>query len=146
MATTTDQPAHLRSLSPAAAEVLGEYEIADGAAVRAAVDRARGATDGWAGLGFRGRRACLLAWKRTIAARIEELAALIAAETGKPSGDAVLEVMLAVEHLDWAARNAERVLRRRRVRSGLLAANQAASLEYRPLGVVGVIGPWNYPV
>jgi len=146
MAIAADRTAHVRSLSPATAEVLGEYEIADDAAVRAAVARARGATDWWTGLGFRGRQARLLAWKRTIAARIEELAALIAAETGKPSGDAALEVMLAVEHLDWAARNAERVLRRRRVRSGLLAANQAATLEYRPLGVVGAIGPWNYPV
>ncbi|MFI7545022.1 aldehyde dehydrogenase family protein [Actinoplanes sp. NPDC049599] len=146
MATTTDRPAHLRSLSPTTAEVLGEYEIADDNAVRAAVARARAATEGWTGLGFRGRRARLLAWKHTIAAGLEELAALIAAETGKPVGDAVLEVMLAVEHLHWAARNAGRVLRRRRVRSGLLAANQAATLEYRPLGVVGAIGPWNYPV
>jgi aldehyde dehydrogenase (NAD+) len=38
------------------------------------------------------------------------------------------------------------VLGLRRVPSGLLAANQAAMLEYQPLGVVGVIGPWNYPV
>ena len=34
----------------------------------------------------------------------------------------------------------------RRVRSGLISINQAATLEYQPLGVVGVIGPWNYPV
>ena len=49
-------------------------------------------------------------------------------------------------HIDWAARHARRVLRPRRVRSGLAAINQAATVEYQPLGVVGVIGPWNYPV
>jgi acyl-CoA reductase-like NAD-dependent aldehyde dehydrogenase len=38
------------------------------------------------------------------------------------------------------------VLRPRRVRPGLVAINMAATLEYQPLGVVGVIGPWNYPV
>jgi acyl-CoA reductase-like NAD-dependent aldehyde dehydrogenase len=38
------------------------------------------------------------------------------------------------------------VLGRRRVPSGVLMANQAASVEYQPMGVVGVIGPWNYPV
>ena len=38
------------------------------------------------------------------------------------------------------------MLRPRRVRSGLAAINQAATVEYQPLGVVGVIGPWNYPV
>jgi aldehyde dehydrogenase (NAD+) len=38
------------------------------------------------------------------------------------------------------------VLKRRKVPSGLLAVNQAAYVEYHPLGVIGVIGPWNYPV
>ncbi|GAA1586245.1 aldehyde dehydrogenase family protein [Actinoplanes couchii] len=114
--------------------------------VGAAVDRARPAATWWGGLGYKERRVHLLAWKRHIARRIDELAALIAAETGKSPDDAALEVMLAVEHLDWAARNAGKVLGRRKVPSGMLAANHAATLEYLPLGVVGVIGPWNYPV
>jgi len=67
-------------------------------------------------------------------------------ETGKPHGDALLEVGLAIDHLGWAAAHAEKVLGRRRVSAGLVMANQAASVEYLPLGVVGVIGPWNYPV
>src|SRR5690606_36217055 len=41
--------------------------------------------------------------------------------------------------------NAEKVLRRRKVPSGLLMANHQSSVEYVPLGVVCVIGPWNYP-
>jgi aldehyde dehydrogenase (NAD+) len=58
----------------------------------------------------------------------------------------MLEAALAIDHLAWAAGHAAKVLKRRRVPSGLLMANQSASVEYRPLGVVGVIGPWNYPV
>jgi acyl-CoA reductase-like NAD-dependent aldehyde dehydrogenase len=54
--------------------------------------------------------------------------------------------MLAIEHLAWAAKAAPKVLGPRKVSSGLLAANQASTLEYQPLGVIGVIGPWNYPV
>jgi hypothetical protein len=53
---------------------------------------------------------------------------------------------MIVEHLDWAARNAARVLGPRRARGTLVLANHSASVEYQPLGVVGVIGPWNYPV
>ncbi|MFC7529660.1 aldehyde dehydrogenase family protein [Actinoplanes sp. GCM10030250] len=136
----------LRSLSPGTDEVLGEYEISGAEAVLAAVARARAAATWWSGRSFRERRDHLLGWKREIAGRPDELAGLIRGETGKPQGDALLEVMLAVEHLDWAARNAGKVLRRRRVSSGLLAADQGAALEYRPLGVIGVIGPWNYPV
>ena len=85
-------------------------------------------------------------FRAAIATHAESMAAIISAETGKPSDDALLEVMLAVEHLDWAARNAQKVLRRRRVGAGLISANQSASVGYRPMGVVGVIGPWNYPL
>lgn len=48
--------------------------------------------------------------------------------------------------MDWSARNARSVLARRRVPSRLLMLNHLATLEYRPYGVIGVIGPWNYPV
>ena len=134
------------SLDPRNGSVLAEYPIAGAADVAAAVDRARSAARWWADQGFRGRRDWLLEFKQAVAADAESLAALVSAETGKPRGDAFLEVMLAIEHLDWAARNARKVLRPRTVPSGLASANQRATLEYQPLGVIGVIGPWNYPV
>jgi acyl-CoA reductase-like NAD-dependent aldehyde dehydrogenase len=114
--------------------------------VRAAVARARPAADWWAGLGFAGRAERLAAWRAQLAGRSAELAELVSREGGKPVDDAVIELATAIEHLHWALRNAERVLGPRRVRPGLLAANLAATLEYQPYGVVGVIGPWNYPV
>jgi acyl-CoA reductase-like NAD-dependent aldehyde dehydrogenase len=114
--------------------------------VQATVAQAREAARWWSGHTFGERRVALLRWKRHLAAHCDDLAGVIHTETGKPHGDALLEVMLAVEHLDWAARHAERVLRRRRVGSGLLAADHGAAVEYRPLGVIGAIGPWNYPV
>ncbi|MFG3672160.1 aldehyde dehydrogenase family protein [[Kitasatospora] papulosa] len=114
--------------------------------VRAAVARARSAGRRWAALGARERRAALLRWKRALAARAYEFAQVIASETGKPVHDARAEVLLTLVHLDWAARNARRVLGRRRVPSGLLSVHQRATLAYRPLGVIGVIGPWNYPL
>ncbi len=135
----------LRSMQPATGEIVGTHAIADQAAVDLAVARARSVAGWWGGLPFAKRRAQLLAWKAKLAAGINELAELIRAETGKPAAGALLEVMLTIEHLDWAARNAEKVLRRRKVGSGTLAFNQASSVEYVPYGVVGVIGPWNYP-
>ena len=78
--------------------------------------------------------------------RIAQLAEVMHQETGKPHGDAMLEAALAIDHLAWAASHAEKVLKRRKVPGGLVMANQAAYVEYQPLGVVGVIGPWNYPV
>ena len=134
------------SLDPSNGQVLATYPVHGKDEVEAAVQRGREAAGWWRAQGFDGRRAHLTAWKGVIARRIHELADLMHRENGKPHADAILEITLAVGHIDWAARNARRVLGPRRVRPGLLAANQAALLEYQPFGVVGVIGPWNYPV
>ena len=135
-----------QSLDPATGEPVGTFPVHSEADVRAAVARARPAAEWWAGLGFSGRAERLGAWRAALATRTAELAELIHREGGKPVDDAVIELATAIEHLHWAPRNAERVLGPRRVRPGLLVANLAATLEYQPYGVVGVIGPWNYPV
>jgi succinate-semialdehyde dehydrogenase/glutarate-semialdehyde dehydrogenase len=134
------------STSPATGEVVGSFPLDGPEQVAAAVARAREAQRGWAELGFDGRRRALQAYKAMLVRRTDELVALVHRENGKPPDDALIEVVLIVEHLGWAARNAARVLGRRRARSTMVLANHAASVEYQPLGVVGVIGPWNYPV
>ncbi|WP_137726294.1 aldehyde dehydrogenase family protein [Prescottella subtropica] len=146
LSSDADTATTFPSLDPRTGAVLAEYPVASDADVAAAVARARGAARWWDAQGFRGRRDWLFEFKKAIASDADGLARVMSAETGKPHGDALLEIMLAVEHLDWAARNAKKILKARRVPSGLVSANQSATLEYRPLGVVGVIGPWNYPV
>lgn len=151
--TTTTTPADsaserrgFESVNPATGDVVGVHAVHEEADVRAAVARARASADWWAGLGFDGRKQVLTQWRGVITRRLAQLCDLVHQETGKPHGDAQLECALAIDHLAWAGSHAEKVLGRRRVSSGLLLANQAASVEYLPLGVVGVIGPWNYPV
>ncbi|ANY05706.1 aldehyde dehydrogenase family protein [Pseudonocardia sp. HH130630-07] len=134
------------SLSPRTGAELARYPVHDGEHVRAAVRAAGEAAVWWDGLGFAGRRTRLLAWKKVLAGQLDRVARVVADETGKPFDDARLEVVLAIDHLDWATTHAKKVLGRRSVPPGLLMANQAASVAYRPLGVVGVIGPWNYPI
>ncbi|MFF2631649.1 aldehyde dehydrogenase family protein [Microbacterium sp. NPDC058021] len=138
----TTYPTH----DPRDGSVIDSYALEDAAQVAQRVTVAREAAHWWAELGFDGRRRVLLAWKGAIARDAASLAAVISRETGKPSGDALLEVMLTLGHLDWAAKNAERVLRTRRMKAGLINYNQRATLRYEPYGVVGVIGPWNYPL
>lgn len=144
--TGTRTAATFDSLNPRTGEVVASHPIHSEADVAAAVERARNASVWWSGLTFAERKTLLTAWKSLITNRIGELAAVMQAETGKPHGDAVLECALAIDHLAWAAGNAKKVLGRHKVPSGLVMANQKATVEYAPLGVVGVIGPWNYPV
>jgi aldehyde dehydrogenase (NAD+) len=143
MTSTGDK---FESLNPATGDVVGVHAVDDAAAVDAAVARAREAAGWWAGLGFDGRKEVLGLWRGVLTRRMAQLADLVHQETGKPHADAQLEIGLAIDHLAWVGSHAEKVLGRRRVSPGLLLANQAASVEYLPLGVVGVIGPWNYPV
>jgi acyl-CoA reductase-like NAD-dependent aldehyde dehydrogenase len=134
------------SLNPATSEVIATFGVFGEDDVARTVERAHEAASWWASLSWAERRTRLLAWKSYLTRYIGRLAELVHTETGKPLADAQLEILLAIVHIDWAARNARKVLRPRRVRPGLVAINQAATLEYQPLGVVGVIGPWNYPV
>lgn len=134
------------SLNPTTGDVVGTHPIHTEADVREAVARAREAAAWWSALSFDERDQHLSTWKGVITRRVAQLADVMHQETGKPHGDAMLEAALAIDHLAWAAGHAGKVLKRRKVASGLLMANQAATLEYLPLGVVGVIGPWNYPV
>ena len=152
MTATLGSYGHVRStdtfdtLNPATNEVIGTYPIFNAQDVAVTVERARAAAQWWADLGWSGRKQRLLAWKSHLTRYIGRLAELVHTETGKPLADAQLEILLAIVHIDWAARHARRVLGPRHVRSGLIAFNYTATLEYQPLGVVGVIGPWNYPV
>ena len=134
------------TLNPATSEVIATFPVFGEDDVAEAVSLARPAAAWWAGLPWKDRRTRLLAWKSHITRYIGRLAELVHTETGKPLADAELEILLAIVHVDWAAKHARGVLGPRRVRSGLVAINFSATLEYQPLGVVGVIGPWNYPV
>jgi acyl-CoA reductase-like NAD-dependent aldehyde dehydrogenase len=138
--------ATFESVNPATGEVLARYPVDGPREVALAVRQARGAASWWGGLSYAARRLRLLAWKSHLTRYRERLAQLIYEETGKPLDDARLEIVNTILHLDWAARHAERVLRPRRVPSGIAMLNQASSVEYQPLGVIGVLGPWNYPV
>jgi acyl-CoA reductase-like NAD-dependent aldehyde dehydrogenase len=134
------------TLNPATSEVIATFPVSGESEVTEAVARAHEAAIWWAGLGWKERQRRLLQWKSHLTRYIARLAELVHTETGKPLADAKLEILLAIVHIDWAARHARKVLGPRKVRSGLVAINQASTLEYQPLGVIGVIGPWNYPV
>ncbi len=139
-------PATFESINPATNQVLFTFSIDSSEAVNEKVSQATIASGDWVALGYKGRQKVLLAWAKLLTDRIDECAELISLETGKPTSDAKLETALAIGHLIWAARNAEPVLKTEHRRPGLLMINMEAKVERSPVGVVGVIGPWNYPI
>lgn len=134
------------SHNPVTGEVFATFPLDAQREVSHAVSQARSHTQQWRQLGFMGRKKVLLAWAHVLIESIDECAWIISQETGKPISDATLEATLAIGHLTWATRNAHEVLRTQHRRPGLLMGNMSATVERSPMGVVGVIGPWNYPI
>ncbi|HEX5058969.1 MAG TPA: aldehyde dehydrogenase family protein, partial [Kofleriaceae bacterium] len=84
-------------------------------------------------------------FRKAIAASIDEIAGVLHRENGKPELEAYVEVMMALNHVQHAAAHAEKAMEPKKVGAGMMA-NFRATVSYHPLGVVGVIGPWNYPL
>src|SRR5580704_17269494 len=145
MATATQSPERLQSTNPATGEVLGSVPMFSPADVDAAVARARVAANSWSQLSFAARNEELVAFRKAIANAANELAETIHRENGKPELEAYTEVMMALGHLQHAVARAEQAMAPHKVSAGLLA-NFRATVSYHPLGVIGVIGPWNYPM
>ena len=134
------------SLNPATGEIVGTFPIQGKAEVEEAVSLAQRAFENWYQLGFRGRHLVLRDFASILTKEIDLAANLIHNETGKPFSDAKLEVALAIEHIGWSSKNAARVLGKQNRPSGLFMFNMASQVQHVPFGVVGVIGPWNYPI
>src|SRR5271166_1823658 len=135
----------LRLRNPATLDPIGEIEVQTEQDVRAAVERARKAQPGWAALRFADRARYL---KRAVAILLErqdDFLDVILRETGKPRAEALaVEIFAACDALSFYAKRAKRILADRSMPVHLLKTKKLR-ISYRPLGVVGIITPWNFP-
>jgi alpha-ketoglutaric semialdehyde dehydrogenase len=124
-------------------EVTGVFAASTADDARAAVDAAREAFPAWAALPGPARAAFLLKAADAIEARVEQIANDMTAEMGKPLRESRLESARAASILRYAAGEAFRPAGEVYEPS---VANQTLYTRQRPLGVVGLITPWNFPV
>jgi len=145
-ATTPQTPTGFTVTNPATGESVGTFPIhtAEDIAERAAAGRE--AQVWWAGLTFAERKRRINRWIAVIGQQSDELCELGYRETGRPRGDVQFELIAGLEDLRWAAAHAKRVLKERKVAPGMALFNFGATVSYPPLGVVGVIAPWNVPI
>ncbi|MDP9093276.1 MAG: aldehyde dehydrogenase family protein [Actinomycetota bacterium] len=132
--------------NPVNGEVVATFPVHTPEQVTAVVAKAREAQAWWDGLGFDGRKRRMNRWTSYLAKHIDEICELGNRETAKPPGDVLFELLASLEDIKWAAANAERVLKERKVSPGLAMINFEARVGYRPLGVAGIIAPWNAPL
>ena len=133
---------------PATGRRVGEVPDLGPDEVAALVARARAAQPAWQALGHPARASLLHRARRWVMDHSDELVRTIVAETGKAWEDALLaEVNYVAGAFGFWAEHAQRYLADERVRSGaVLLKGKRLVVRRQPLGVVGVIGPWNYPL
>ncbi len=134
--------------SPATGAPVAAVAVAEPDDVPALAARARVAQQGWEALGFAGRAAVFGRCRRWLADNSGRVIDTIVSETGKTYEDALTaELGYAVGAFDFWARNAEGFLAEEKVRtSSPFAKGRRLVVRYAPVGLVGVIGPWNYPL
>jgi acyl-CoA reductase-like NAD-dependent aldehyde dehydrogenase len=134
-----------RLRSPATLEPVGEFEARSEADVHTALEVARKAQPEWGALPIDERGRYLRRAVRVLLARQDEFVAVIRRETGKPESEALaVEVLAACDALSYYAKRAKRILADRSVPVHLLKTKKLR-ISYRPLGVVGIVTPWNFP-
>ncbi|WP_371494320.1 aldehyde dehydrogenase family protein [Kitasatospora sp. NBC_00374] len=134
-------PDHYQVINPATEEVITTVELASLAETDAAVARARAAFDGWRRVAPADRARLLRAFAAAVDADREHLAALEVANAGHTVGNARWEAGNARDVIEYYAAAPERLFGRQiPVAGGLDVTFQ------EPLGVVGVIVPWNFPM
>ena len=138
--------ATFEKFDPRTGEVIASYQNFSQDEVFTVVENAHTAASRWQEFGFTARKRVLLKWAAYITKNQKEISQLIATECGKPLGDASLEVSIAIDHIAWAAKHAQQIMRKQDRPVGLLMFNMKAQVQRSALGVVGVIGPWNYPI
>ncbi|CAL9273050.1 Phenylacetaldehyde dehydrogenase [Streptomyces sp. SudanB5_2050] len=136
-----DEPPALRVLNPATEEVVATVPAASAADVDAAVARAARAQTAWAALAPGDRARLLRRFAAAVDDHLDELARLEVTEAGHTLGNARWEAGNVRDLLDYAAGGVERLTGRQIPVAGGL---DVTLLE--PLGVVGVIAPWNFPM
>src|SRR5690349_5194193 len=146
-AATPATRAELESFNPATGERIGSVPTLAPEEVQSVVDDVASVQPFWALLPLADRARYMRRAAQAIIDDLDGIAELLSREQGKPVNEAyVMELLPTVDALHWIADNAEDILGDERVSNPQIFLKQKkAWFSYEPLGVVGVIAPWNYP-
>jgi len=147
LSPTADGHRRLGLASPATGEPVGEIIVSTPDEVTAVIARARAAQPAWAALPAAERAAIIARALDVLLARKDEILATVQAESGKPLVEALaIEIVPSCDFINyWAGRAAKDLADERVGLHGYLKPLKKLYLHYQPLGVVGVITPWNGP-
>jgi succinate-semialdehyde dehydrogenase/glutarate-semialdehyde dehydrogenase len=150
METATQSPpaqSTLESFNPATGELVGSVATITPDQVQAVVDEVGRVQPAWAELSLADRARYMRRAAEVLVGEVDEIAELLVREQGKPRAEAYsMELVPTIDALNWCAKAGPRVLADEKVRmSQAFLLSKKSHFSYEPIGVVGVIAPWNYP-
>ncbi|HEY2477410.1 MAG TPA: aldehyde dehydrogenase family protein [Solirubrobacterales bacterium] len=137
----------LESRSPTTGEVIGSVPTITPAQVQGVVDEVARIQPAWAQLTLKDRARYMRRAADALLDEIDEIAELLVREQGKPRVEAyTMELLPTVDALHWVAKAGPKILADEKVRmTQAFTVSKSGHFSYEPIGVVGVIAPWNYP-
>jgi len=146
-AATAIATEQLESFNPATGERLGAVPVTAPVDVQQVVDEVAKVQPFWAQLTLADRASHLERAAQVILEEAEELDALLVREQGKPRNEAfTMEILPTIDALRWIASAGKEILADEKIRmSQPFLKLKSSVFTYEPLGVIGVISPWNYP-
>ena len=147
--SSTEAPAReVPVTNPATGEIIATVPELRAEEVHGMVAAARDAQPTWAAVGFEGRAEVLLAARDWMVANAERVVATIVGETGRPVDETQFaELSYGLSSLEFWAKAAGTYLADEELESASpFVRGRRLIVRYAPIGVVGVIGPWNYPL
>ncbi len=142
--TQTTDGRWLTPRSPLTGEPAGTVRVSEVQDVAAAVARSHKAFVDWGAMSHSQRKPHLRAFAKLVLKSMDRISEVIVAETGKNLADAHAELIGTLVSLDFYTRKAEKLLRPKKGSSWPFLTTRGWT-EYHPIGVVGIISPWNYP-
>ena len=138
--------AALESFNPATGELVGTVETITPRKVQGIVDDVAEVQPFWAALTLEDRARYMRRACDVLLAEVDQIAELLTNEQGKPRVESyTMEVLPTVDSLKWIADNGPEILSDEKLSLPIILKSKSAKLTYEPIGVVGVIAPWNYP-
>ncbi len=136
---------NLKVTNPATGATIGQVPSLSVIEAQGALVRVHDAQKTWKDRSIKERSAVISRFAEVLYRRVDEVAALLSAETGKPLYEAMLCEVLPIMHLaGYYARNAELQLKKKQISISYFK-NRASYIHYKPRGVVFIISPWNFP-
>src|SRR5437588_4594171 len=146
-ATPTQAEDSIQVENPATGQTIATLKAHTPEQLAEMVARARKAQPAWQALGFEERGKVLRRAQKWLLDNVERLSDTLISESGKTREDVVLEMSIPVAAFGFWAKQAPKYLADEKVRtSSPFLLGRKVIVRYEPIGVAGIIGPWNYPL